>query len=357
MASGSHPETSDVILYAPNVHTGGGWVLLRALLGAWPPARRLDTILDARVQARLVAGEPQSVRWVAPRLWSRIAAEFALHTAAKSARVILCFHGLPPLLPTATPVVVFLQNRLYVDGSSLSGYSLRTRLRVTCERWVARLFRHRVRQYVVQTRGMEQAVRLWLGGKRPDSMQSVKLMPFVEDLPGLDGRGVEATKWDFVYVADGEAHKNHRTLLAAWRLLAEEGLRPSLVLTLGPRDATLQREISDAARSADLRISNRGEMRREEIGGLYANARALIFPSTKESFGLPLVEAAQAGLPIVASELDYVRDVCEPEHTFDPASAVSIARAVKRFLGLAEARVPLRSPSDFWTELLGPAGP
>lgn len=352
MASGSHPETSDVILYAPNVHTGGGWVLLRALLAAKPPLLRLNTILDARVQDRFRAGDRAPVKWVTPKVWSRIAAEVTLHKAAKSARVILCFHGLPPMLPTTAQVFVFLQNRLHVDGSSLSGYTWKTRLRVSCERLVARMFRHRVRQYVVQTRGMAQLLRQWLGEGSAGSEPSVKVFPFVEELPRWNDPGASKAKWDFVYIADGEPHKNHKTLLAAWRLLAEEGLRPSLALTLGPRDAGVRNEIVEAARQADLPISNLGEVQREEIAGLYANARALIFPSTRESFGLPLVEATQAGLPIVASELDYVRDVCEPAQTFDPASATSIARAVRRLLDMPEARVQLRSPSDFWTELL-----
>ena len=85
---------------------------------------------------------------------------------------------------------------------------------------------------------------------------------------------------------------------------------------------------------------------------LYATAKAMIFPSTSESFGLPLVEATQLGLPILAPELDYVRDVCSPAHTFDPASPVSIARAVKRFLAVPEPVLQLRSPQDFWKELL-----
>lgn len=356
MASGSHiEEPLDVVLYAPNVHTGGGWVLLRALLAAKPPRLRLDTILDARVQYRFGADARAPVRkWVAPKLWSRLAAEFALHKSARSARVVLCFHGLPPMLPTTAQVVVFLQNRLHLDGAPLSGYPWKTRLRVTGERLVARIFRHRVREYVVQTRGMARLVREWLGS---GSLPGVKVLPFLEKVPEWSAQGANETRWDFVYVADGEAHKNHRTLLAAWRLLAEEGLRPSLALTLGPRHGVLLNEIVEAARQSDLPIVNLGEVKREEIAGLYAGARALIFPSTKESFGLPLIEATQAGLPIVASELDYVRDVCEPVQTFDPASATSIARAVKRVLGMPEARVPLRSPGDFWTELLRPEEP
>ncbi|MGH8848481.1 MAG: glycosyltransferase, partial [Polaromonas sp.] len=56
--------------------------------------------------------------------------------------------------------------------------------------------------------------------------------------------------------------------------------------------------------------------------------------------------------PILASELDYVRDVCSPVQTFDPASPVSIARAVKRFLAVPEPVMQLRTPHEFWQELL-----
>ena len=62
-------------------------------------------------------------------------------------------------------------------------------------------------------------------------------------------------------------------------------------------------------------------------------SKALIFPSKYESFGLPLIEASKMHIPIIASELDFVRDVCNPIQTFDPNSAISIARAINRFFG------------------------
>jgi glycosyltransferase involved in cell wall biosynthesis len=79
----------------------------------------------------------------------------------------------------------------------------------------------------------------------------------------------------------------------------------------------------------------------------------MIFPSILESFGLPLVEASLMGLPIISSELDYVRDVCVPVQTFDPHSPVSIARAVKRFLCLPISTVELHTAEEFWRALLG----
>ena len=61
-------------------------------------------------------------------------------------------------------------------------------------------------------------------------------------------------------------------------------------------------------------------------------SKTLIFPSKFESYGLPIVEAKMHNLKIIASEKDYVRDLIDPEETFDPDSDLSISRAVKRFM-------------------------
>ena len=67
---------------------------------------------------------------------------------------------------------------------------------------------------------------------------------------------------------------------------------------------------------------------------------------------LPLIEAMYYGLSIIASELDYVRDVFVSVETFDPDSPVSIARAVRRFLGNAELTVQFHSAEAFLAEVL-----
>lgn len=344
---------AEVVLYAPNVHTGGGFVLLQALLGAWPAGAPLRVFLDARVQGRLSLPDGASAHWVEPRALARLAGEFAARRAARAGSLLFCFHGLPPLLPTRARVVVFLQNRNYLGGVQLSQFPLKTRLRLMFERSIGRVFRHRVAAYIVQTPTMRREVLEWFGASA--KAPPVRVAPFVGDMaaqhrPEADGL---PRRWDFAYVADGVAHKNHRRLVEAWRLLAEEGLHPSLVLTLGPRDALLAQELLDVAAQHGLKVENQGELSRDGVAALYAQAGALVFPSFGESFGLPLIEAARAGLPIVASELDYVRDVCAPAQTFDPASATSIARAVRRQLAVpAPIPEPVR-PGQFWAMLRG----
>jgi glycosyltransferase involved in cell wall biosynthesis len=291
------------------------------------------------------------VSWVAHKVSSRLRAEYDLHRSVESGSSVLCFHGLPPLLPTAAHVAVFLQNRLYLDSTSLAPFRPGTRLRLLLERFLSRALRHRVGEYIVQTPAMSQAVQRW-NGKAP-LRQSIRVLPFIEQPAKSAKRSVGTARWDFVYVADGEAHKNHMALLSAWLLMAQEGLRPSLALTLGERDHALQSKISIAIADSGLKIRNFGELTRDQVAALYTDSRALIFPSVSESFGMPLIEAKHLGVPIIASERDFVRDVCEPVQTFDPDSAVSIARAVKRFLNHPDAGLELRSPADFWSDLLG----
>ncbi len=344
---------SKLILYAPNVHNGGGLLLLRALLAVWSSASSLTMFLDSRARDQLLSWAGSNVFWVDPSVSSRLAAEIHLSEQAGNDDTVFCFHGLPPLLPSKGRIVVFLQNRLYLGRINWTGYSLRTRLRLTFERLVSRSFRHRVAVFIVQTPSMRCAVLEWYGASASNSIPAVRVLPYVDALHSRPSPPEVGPAWDFVYVADGEAHKNHRILLKAWRLLAQDGLRPSLALTLSPRDAVLKRELEAMVVEAGLRIKDLGQMPHENVLSLYSTAKAMIFPSTSESFGLPLIEATQLGLPILASELDYVRDVCSPVQTFDPVSPVSIARAVKRFLAVPEPALQLRSPHEFWHELLG----
>ena len=85
---------------------------------------------------------------------------------------------------------------------------------------------------------------------------------------------------------------------------------------------------------------------------LYTQSKALIYPSLMESFGLPLVEASGLDMPIIASELDFVRDIVSPIQSFDPSSSTSIARAVRRYLEDPEDFIQLVDGNTFIDSIL-----
>jgi glycosyltransferase involved in cell wall biosynthesis len=96
-----------------------------------------------------------------------------------------------------------------------------------------------------------------------------------------------------------------------------------------------------------LKIFQLGSLAHGDVLNLYSDTQALIFPSLSESFGLPLLEAKERGCAILGSELDFVRDVCEPQQCFDPLSSVSIARAVRRFMLIPEKPIEPKDAASF----------
>ncbi len=62
---------------------------------------------------------------------------------------------------------------------------------------------------------------------------------------------------------------------------------------------------------------------------MYGEVDALFFPSTTESYGLPLLEAMALDIPILCSDLPYARWLCESEAIyFQPTDAKSASDAI-----------------------------
>lgn len=333
-----------IIVHAPNVHLGGGLSLLQALFSSPQIALFKWVQLDQRAKEKLQLPIDVVSHYVNHSFQSRFCAEWRLWRYTEADDIVLCFHGLPPLFPLRGRVVLFLQNRILINQNAISGYPLRTKSRLWLERLVLRTCSFFVDKFIVQTPSMARDTKKMLGDKI-----DIVVLPFVAQKNcELDTQEIA---FEFVYVASDEAHKNHVNLLEAWCLLAEAGLKPSLALTV-PRKSVLSDKIKDYNKENGLNIRNFGTLPTSEIHRLYRSSVALIYPSITESLGLPLIEAAQHGLPILAPEMDYVRDVVDPVQTFDPLSPVSIARAVRRFLGKPEPTVSMRTPEDFLAEIL-----
>lgn len=328
-----------VIIFAINVHQGGGAALLRELLAA-PNGPDL-AFLDSRMPLSPMMAQGQRIIRVLPNVLQRLKAEVALSRTCRPKDLILCFGNLPPILPCSGDVYVYIQNRYLIAPRPLTGFSLKARARICLERWWLRAFM-RNSSVVVQTATMAQEVH--------DHLQrDCEILPFKAWSTTHDKHRVHLH--DFIYVASGEPHKNHKCLVEAWDILAKKGLRPSLCLTLDEStDARLLSWIRNRQADNGLQITNH-KSAPEDMASMYGQSRAAIYPSLFESFGLPLLEAKEAGLPVLASERDYVRDVIEPNITFDPSSPLSIARAVMRHLGCSERPACIPAAAEFWQQL------
>ena len=342
----------NIFIHAPSVHQGGGRSLLYALLIQLKKEAQFILFLDERMPIPKGMADNIQINRVKPTIEQRFRAEMRLAQLVSPKDIVLCFGSLPPLFKLRGYTVVFVQNRYLIDNIKLDGFRFSQKLRLVIERiWFTNKISN-VREFVVQTPKMKVLLETKTLGKVP-----VRMLPFVQE-PSTYVRSVLQNEnqilptFEFFYVASGEPHKNHRQLLEAWLLLANEGLYPSLSLTLDEYGcAELCREIELMRQQYGLKVKNLGVLPHQHVLALYKKSTALIYPSRFESLGLPLIEARQAGLPVLAPELDYVRDVIDPDQTFNPESSVSIARAVKRFMGTEEQPLPLLDATQFLSEV------
>jgi glycosyltransferase involved in cell wall biosynthesis len=340
----------NLVINAANVRTGGGFELLSAILKSLDKDFQGRLIVDGRFHLPVALPNHLVIHRIKPTVWSRLRNEWYLQRTTGSEDLLLCFGNLPPILRVRGKVLLFLQNRYLIETRSLKGFPLFQQIRITLERLWFRWGKRNVSRLIVQTPSMQRTVKQRL--RMPSTV-----LPFSKDAKNYtrvmdDPRDRAKAGHGFLYVASGEPHKNHRNLVEAWILLAEEGIRPGLWLTLDKkRFPDLCGWIEDRIKDRDLKVTNVGNISAQDLEKIYKESVALIYPSDFESLGLPLVEARCAGLPILAAERDYVRDAVDPEETFDPNSPVSIARAVKRFLGIPEKPLPLMDASEYLSKV------
>lgn len=150
------------------------------------------------------------------------------------------------------------------------------------------------------------------------SAQNLATPPAIAAWLGTDGLARQAQtsiacRPTFVILGTIEARKNHIMLLEIWsRLVERMGCASPRLLIIGQRgwEAEPVFRILDhnqALRGHVIEISRCSD---EELAEHLASARALLFPSFAEGYGLPLIEGLGLGLPVIASDLPVFREIC-----------------------------------------------
>ncbi|HGF4018275.1 glycosyltransferase family 4 protein [Burkholderia cenocepacia] len=148
----------------------------------------------------------------------------------------------------------------------------------------------------------------------------------------------------FVMLGTIEPRKNHWFVLHLWRRLAEQfgAAAPRLVI-VGRRGWECENVIDMLERCAELRglVHEESNCSDERLHALLYHARALLFPSFVEGYGLPLVEALMLRVPVIASNLAIFREIAAdmPDY-LDPLDGTGW---ISRILAYVPADSPERS--------------
>jgi glycosyltransferase involved in cell wall biosynthesis len=139
----------------------------------------------------------------------------------------------------------------------------------------------------------------------------------------------------FVVLGTIEPRKNHLLLLNVWRALAQTtGERLPRLVIIGQRGWECENVADMIERCAVLRdhVIELPSCSDGELSAWLAGARALLFPSFAEGFGLPLCEALSLGVPVLAADLPVFREAAGdiPEY-LDPIDGVKWAEVIAEY--------------------------
>ncbi len=130
------------------------------------------------------------------------------------------------------------------------------------------------------------------------------------------------------YPANGWEHKNHKRLVDAYKILKNKYQTTcKLVLTGNANndENKLQDYIYECGLTEDVVLL--GYVEQNDMPYIFRNARMLVFPSLFEGFGIPLVEAMRAEIPIACSNCASIPEIAsDAAIVFDPFTPEDIAK-------------------------------
>ncbi len=133
------------------------------------------------------------------------------------------------------------------------------------------------------------------------------------------GRTAKRAKFSILYVGNDSAYKNLPLLLCAMRQLKSRIPEARLTATVSPMSVSGYGDVVDGV----------GYVGDDALANLYQTSTCFVMPSLAETVCLPLLEAMAAGLPIVAADRPYSRDVCGPAALYyEAGSAESLSTAL-----------------------------
>lgn len=181
------------------------------------------------------------------------------------------------------------------------------------------------RRFIVQTPSMREGLTKTYGIE-PERIAIIGQPPPEEILHLRRSRaaatsGLKARPLSLFYPSRCYPHKRH-DMLCAELLDRIRGSVGKIVLTVNPSDMThYEHPLLDCI----------GEVSMARVASEYLYADALLFLSSGESYGLPLLEALWLDLPVICPDLPYARDILGENQFFfrfgDPAS---LAEAIER---------------------------
>ena len=238
-----------------------------------------------------------------------------------------CFANVPPPIRLKKLVTIYFHNDLILDSKN-SGIGLFQRFKFHFKKKYIHFNNNENYHWAVQSSLMMKK----LNNEFKINPNKISVLPFFSDLVSLSERPMIQNT--FLYVANYFRHKNHENLIKAFQEAAfKTDKKFFLKLTLEKKYFDFLTKKTNYSIS-NFELINLGILNKEALLMSCQEANFFIYPSLKESFGLPLIEATNFSGYILASDLEYVHEVISASLTFNPHNKSDIAAVILNVLNL-----------------------
>lgn len=290
---------------ASYINVGGGKVLLDQLIDQIENTK-INTIylLDKRYINLNLKNTNNKVHYIKSNFFTRFMYYFKFK---KNITKIFIFSGVPPVYNFQINTICFFQNVLLLNkNTNLFKYLY------------FKIFSYNIETWIVQTNYIKNALYNKIHSNKID------VAPFFlnQSYP-FSKKNLINNEINLLYVSSGEIHKNHLRLFECFNRLIKAYPKATLTVTISNNYKTLIDLIN-----MNKNIRNVGFIDFDLLKQEYSNSNIFIFPSLNESFGLGLIEANQHNLPILASDLPYVKEIIDTPYLFNPYSVDSMYNCI-----------------------------
>ena len=160
---------------------------------------------------------------------------------------------------------------------------------------------------------------------------SIKYLNIYDEYNELDISNVSQIEYDFIYPASFMRHKNHQMIFNILIKLSKKKIFPRVVFTL---DTTSKKKVNfDILKEKyQLKIFNYFEKDRDSFLKIYKKCNSLLYMSSNETIGLPIIEANKYNLFIIAPKLEYSDQFIQPDAQFDINSESELTSIIEECL-------------------------
>lgn len=307
-----------LLIDALHINNGGGKILLDYLISENNVKSKSSVhyLLDHRIKNNHTKITNGTYEYLKSGLFERLL--FYIRRVSEF-DVVFSFANIPPLFKLNIPVYTYFHQPLFLEIED--ELPLKQRFLLWLKTKIILFSIDNTSKWIVQS----QLIKDKLSDKYGILKNQILIIPFYPPLPKLDI--FIKRELVFLYVSNGESHKNHNRLLDAFVLFFDKMKMSELHLTIDKSYTTLIDKIS-LLQDKGYPIVNHGFLTHSELSYLYSSSKFMIFPSLAESFGMGIVEALENGCKIIGANRPYMFAICNPSITFNPESVEDICKSM-----------------------------